>query len=91
MRGKVAVKAEERVVAELLPVGGALRLLASEYGVEEEALELLVGQVDHQLLEAIGLEDLKAEDVEEPNPPAANLVPAGALGAAEDGVDALDG
>ena len=63
----MAVKAEERVVAELLPVGGALRLLASEYGVEEEALELLVGQVDHQLLEAVRLEDLEAKHVEQPD------------------------
>mmetsp|Transcript_39366 Transcript_39366/g.130310 ORF Transcript_39366/g.130310 Transcript_39366/m.130310 type:complete len:332 (-) Transcript_39366:717-1712(-) len=42
-----------------------VRLLVVEDGVEEEALQLLVGQVDEQLLERVGAEDLEAEDVEE--------------------------
>mmetsp|Transcript_35054 Transcript_35054/g.112605 ORF Transcript_35054/g.112605 Transcript_35054/m.112605 type:complete len:450 (+) Transcript_35054:2377-3726(+) len=45
-----------------------VRLLVVEDGVEEEALQLLVGQVDEQLLERVRAEDLEAEDVEEADP-----------------------
>ena len=42
-------------------------LLHGEYLVVEVALQLLVGQVDAELLEAVALKVLKAEDVEDSN------------------------
>ena len=42
-------------------------LLGLEDGAQEEVLQLLVGVVDAQLLERVDLEDLEAEDVEEPD------------------------
>ena len=39
-------------------------MLAGEDRIEEEALEPLIGQVDHQLLKAVTLKDFKAEHVE---------------------------
>ena len=36
-----------------------------EYAHEEEVVQSLVGIVDAQLLEGVGLEDLEAEDVEQ--------------------------
>ena len=51
--------------------GDALReveaLLLLEGGCGEVALELLVGEVDAQLLEGVHLEDLEAEDIEQPD------------------------
>ena len=44
--------------------GGASPLLGVEGRLCEVLLQLLVGEVDAELLERVGLEDLEAEDVE---------------------------
>eukprot|EP00732_Lithocolla_globosa_P001517 Lithocolla_globosa_v1_NODE_770_length_3312_cov_5.913417.p2 type:complete len:162 gc:universal NODE_770_length_3312_cov_5.913417:2095-2580(+) len=58
---KVEPKVDELPINALLDV---LLLLENKHVVVEELLELLIGQIDAQLLKAIGLEDLKASNVE---------------------------
>ena len=55
------------VVVDRDPNDALLRvdlLLHLEDELEEELVQLLVGEVDAQLLEGVDLEDLEAEDVE---------------------------
>ena len=78
LRVEQAEDAERRLLDELdagLVVGivdayaayallGVDLLLHLEDELEEELVQLLVGEVDAQLLEGVDLEDLEAEDVE---------------------------
>ena len=54
-------------VTQVDPLGLVQLLLHLEDVEVEVLLQLLVGEVDQQLLEAIVLEDLEAEDVEDAN------------------------
>ena len=63
-------------------LGGVLELVDLEDDLVEEVLQLLVGVVDEQLLEAVGLELLEAEHVEQ-----ADAQPAAAAAAARCDLD----
>ena len=71
MRPRLEQHGHRRVVGKLEDgaldaLGAALGLLHTEDVLVEELLQLLVGEVDQELLEAVAREALETEDVEQP-------------------------
>ena len=69
--GRLLHELDARLVVRVVDADAAYALLGVdlllhlEDELEEELVQLLVGEVDAQLLEGVDLEDLKAEDVEQ--------------------------